>query len=46
MDRVEVINVSKQLNNEKEVINLLKNMISSSLDLREFIRNKKEYLNY
>ena len=46
MDRVEVINVSKLLYSEKEVINLLLEMISSSLDLREFIKNKTDYLNY
>lgn len=45
MDRVEVINVSKLLHSEKEVINLLRGMISSSLDLREFIKNKSGYLN-
>lgn len=46
MDRVEVINVSKLLYSEKEVINLLLEMISSSLALREFIKNKTDYLNY
>lgn len=46
MDRVEVINVSKLLHSEKEVINLIMDMISSSLDLREFIKNKTDYLNY
>lgn len=46
MDRVEVINVSKLLHSEKEVINLLMDMASSSLDLREFIKNKTDYLNY
>lgn len=44
-DRVEVINVSKQLYKEKEVINLIMEMISSSLALREFIKNKSDYLN-
>ena len=46
MDRVEAINVSKLLHSEKEVINLIRDMISSSLDLREFIKNKTDYLNY
>lgn len=46
MDRVEVINVSKLLYSEKEVINLLLEMISSSLAIREFIKNKNDYLNY
>ena len=46
IDRVEVINVSKQLNNEKEVINLLEDMISTSTDLKEFIKNKSDYFNY
>lgn len=41
----DIIGIRKFAKTEKEVINLLKNMISSSLDLREFIRNKKEYLN-
>lgn len=46
MDRVEVINVSKLLHKEKEVTNLLMEMVSSSLALREFIKNKTDYLNY
>lgn len=46
IDRVEVTNVSKQLNNEKEVINLLEDMISTSTDLKEFIKNKSDYFNY
>lgn len=45
-DRVETINVSKQLYSEKEVINLIEEMISSSKDLNEFIENKSDYLNY
>ena len=45
-DNVEVIRVSKLVYSEKEVINLIEDMISSSLDLREFIKNKTDYLNY
>ena len=37
--------VSKLLYSEKEVINLLLEMISSSLAIREFIKNKNDYLN-
>lgn len=44
-DSVEVIRVSKLVYSEKDVINLLLEMISSSLDLREFIKNKSDYLN-
>lgn len=43
---VELVEVSKTLKSEKEIINLLLEMISSSLDLREFIKNKTDYLNY
>lgn len=34
------------LDSEKEMINLLEGMISSSLDLKKFMRNKHDYLNY
>ena len=46
MDSVEVVNVSRQLHNEKEIIKLLEGMISSSLDLKKFMRNKHDYLNW
>jgi hypothetical protein len=46
MDSVEVVNVSRQLHNEKEIIKLLEGMISSSQDLKKFMRNKHDYLNY
>lgn len=43
---VEVVNVYKNLHSEKEMINLLEGMISSSLDLKKFMRNKHDYLNW
>ena len=36
----------KIVNSEKEMINLLEGMISSSLDLKKFMRNKHDYLNW
>lgn len=41
-----ILAIRKFTKSEKEVINLIMNMISSSLDLREFIKNKSDYLNY
>lgn len=46
MDSAEVFNVYKNLHSEKEIINLLEGMISSSQDLKKFMRNKHDYLNY
>lgn len=46
MDSAEVVNVYKNLHSEKEIINLLEGMISSSQDLKEFMRDKHDYLNY
>ena len=34
------------VDSEKEMINLLEGMISSSLDLKKFMRNKHDYLNW
>ena len=45
-DSVEVIRVSKLVYSEKEVINLIEDMISSSMELKEFINNKWDYLNH
>lgn len=46
MDSAEVVNVYKNLHSEKEIINLLEGMISSSQDLKKFMRDKHDYLNY
>lgn len=43
---VEVVNIYKNSHSEKEIINLLEGMISSSLDLKKFMRNKHDYLNW
>lgn len=43
---VEVVNVYKNLHSEKEMINLLEGMISSSLDLKKFMRDKHDILNW
>lgn len=43
---VEVVNVYKNLHSEKEIINLLEEMISSSLDLKNFMRDKHDILNW
>ena len=45
-DSVEVIRVSKLVYSEKDVINLIEDMISSSMELKEFINNKWDYLNH
>lgn len=45
IDSVEVINVVKPFCSEKEIINLIEDMISSSTDLNQFIENKSDYLN-
>lgn len=45
-DSVEVIRVSKLVDSEKDVINLIEDMISSSMELKEFINNKWDYLNH
>lgn len=45
-DSVEVIRASKLVCREKEVINLIEDMISSSMELKEFINNKWDYLNH
>lgn len=44
-DKVELINVSKVLYDEKEVINLLEEMIETSVELLNFIQNKGDHLN-
>ena len=46
MDSAEVVNVYKNLHSEKEIINLLEGMISSSQDLKKFMRDKHDYLNW
>lgn len=45
IDKLEVITVSKPFCSEKEVIKLIEDMISSSIDLNRFIENKSDYLN-
>lgn len=45
-DSVEVIRVSKLVYREKDVINLIEDMISSIEELKEFINNKWDYLNH
>lgn len=38
----ELINISKVMSNEKEIINLIEEMSNTSLDIWEFIKNKRE----
>lgn len=45
-DEVIESTIWKIANSEKEMINLLEGMISSSLDLKKFMRNKHDYLNW
>lgn len=45
-DEVIESTIWKIVNSEKEVVNLLEGMISSSLDLKKFMRNKHDYLNW
>lgn len=42
----ELINISKVLNSEKEIINLIEEMSNTSTDIWEFIKNKRDYFNY
>ena len=42
---VELVEVSKTLNNEEEVINLIEDMIKTSTDILKFIKSKRNYFN-
>ena len=42
---VELVEVSKTLNNEEEVINLIEDMIKTSTDILKFIKGKRNYFN-
>ena len=44
-DSVEVIRVSKLVYSEKEVINLIEDMIKTSTDILKFIKSKRNYFN-
>lgn len=41
----DLVNISKTLNNEEEVINLIENMIKTSTDILKFIKGKRKYFN-
>lgn len=44
-DSVEVIRVSKLVYSEKDVINLIEDMIKTSTDILKFIKSKRNYFN-
>lgn len=44
-DSVEVIRVSKLVDSEKDVINLIEDMIKTSTDILKFIKSKRKYFN-
>ena len=44
-DSVEVIRVSKLVYSEKDVINLIEDMIKTSTDILKFIKGKRNYFN-
>ena len=44
-DSVELIRVSKLVYSEKEVINLIEDMIKTSTDILKFIKSKRNYFN-
>lgn len=41
----DLVNISKTLNSEKEVINLIEDMIKASTDILKFIKGKRNYFN-
>lgn len=41
----DLVNISKTLNNEEEVINLIEDMIKTSTDILKFIKSKRNYFN-
>lgn len=41
----DLVNISKTLNNEEEVINLIEDMIKTSTDIPKFIKSKRNYFN-
>lgn len=41
----DLVNISKTLNNEEDVINLIEDMIKTSTDILKFIKSKRNYFN-
>lgn len=41
----DLVNISKTLNNDEEVINLIEDMIKTSTDILKFIKSKRNYFN-